>query len=172
MAAVWCWTLAATVASAVVYGVADYNLLLDARIAVPRSGYTPPLASRVLFNGFAKLAWALAISWVILACVKDRGGLVNTLLSWSVWIPLARLQYCVYLLHRTVIYLVNSRTEYPVRFSNMLLTQQFLSILAISTALAFLFVVCFEAPIVHLEKMMFSLAGVGTRNTNPKRVKQ
>ena len=53
----------------------------------------------------------------------------------------------------------------------MLLTQQFLSILAISTALAFLFVVLFEAPIVHMEKLMFGAAGVGKKqNKNSKKV--
>ena len=53
----------------------------------------------------------------------------------------------------------------------MLLTQQFLSILAISTALAFLFVVLFEAPIVHLEKLMFGAAGVNRKpNRNSKKV--
>ena len=72
---------------------------------------------------------------------------------------------------RTIIYLVNSRTEHQVRFSSMLLTQQFLSILAISTALAFLFVVLFEAPIVHLEKLMFGAAGVNRKpNKTSKKV--
>ena len=62
---------------------------------------------------------------------------------------------------RTVIYLVNSRTETLQRFSAMILTQQFISILAISTALAFLFVLLFEAPIVHMEKLLFAALGVG-----------
>ena len=88
------------VAVSVVYGVSGYNLLLDARVAQPFSEVSPPLAGRVIFNGFGKIGWALAVSWLILACVKKRGGPVNTILSWSVWIPLARVQYCVYLLHR------------------------------------------------------------------------
>ena len=96
-----CWTLAVVLAVSVVYGVSGYNLLLDARVAQPfHKEQNPPLAARVIFNGFGKIAWALAISWVILACVKKRGGPVNTILSWPVWIPLARVQYCVYLLHR------------------------------------------------------------------------
>ena len=95
-----CWSLAAVLAVSVVYGVYGYSLLLDARVAQPFSGQNPPLAARVIFNGFGKIAWALAISWLILACVKNRGGPVNTILSWPVWIPLARVQYCVYLLHR------------------------------------------------------------------------
>ena len=95
-----CWTLAVVLSVSVVYGISSYNLLLDSRVAQPFHEENPPLAARVIFNGFGKIAWALAISWVILACVKKRGGPVNTILSWPVWIPLARVQYCVYLLHR------------------------------------------------------------------------
>ena len=81
---------------------------------------------RVIFNGFAKIGWAVALSWLILACVKQRGGLVDNILSWSGWVPLARVQYCVYLLHRTIVYIVNSYVTTTVRYSNLHLTQQFL----------------------------------------------
>ena len=57
------------------------------------------------------------------------------------------------------------------RFSAMILTQQFISILAISTALAFLFVLLFEAPIVHMEKLLFAALGVGG-DKKPSRVKK
>lgn len=53
----------------------------------------------------------------------------------------------------------------------MILTQQFISILAISTALAFLFVLLFEAPIVHMEKLLFAALGVGG-DKKPNRVKK
>ena len=69
---------------------------------------------------------------------------------------------------RTVIYLVNSRTETLSRFSGMILAQQFISILAISTALAFLFVLLFESPIVHMEKLLFAALGVGKKPVRGK----
>ena len=100
VAAAWLWVLAAVVGSAAVYGPADYNLLIDSTIATPCTGNHPSLVDRVMFNGFAKIAWSLAVSWVVVACVKKHGGVINTFLSWSVWVPLARVQYCVYLLHR------------------------------------------------------------------------
>ena len=57
----WC---AATVAGAsVVYGIARYN---------PVSSLHPSLADRAAYNGLSKLAWSLALSWLILACVKVR----------------------------------------------------------------------------------------------------
>ena len=111
------WALAGASGAAAVYGISPYNLLRDAGVATPCTDKHPPLVDRVMFNGFAKVdrsisaisaististqvAWALAISWLILACVKRRGGIINTVLCHPVWIPLSRVQYCLYLLHR------------------------------------------------------------------------
>ena len=108
------WALAGASGAAAVYGISPYNLLRDAGVATPCTDRHPPLVDRVMFNGFAKVdisistisiistqvAWALAISWLILACVKRRGGIINTVLCHPVWIPLSRVQYCLYLLHR------------------------------------------------------------------------
>jgi len=160
-ASLLCWAAAGALGSAVVYGVSEYNIVANPSVAIPCTTDHPPMAARVIFNGFAKIGWAVALSWLILACVKQRGGLVDNILSWSGWVPLARVQYCVYLLHRTIVYIVNSYVTTTVRYSNLHLTQQFLSILAISTGAAFLFVIMFEAPIVHLEKLLFAVAGVG-----------
>ena len=155
------WGMAGALASAVVYGIQEYNIVEDVTIALPCSDKTPPLLDRVLFNGFAKIGWALSISWVILACVKQRGGVIDSFLSWSAWVPLARVQYCVYLLHRTIIHINNSYSETVVRYSHTLLTFQFIGILAISTFAAFVFVILFEAPIVHMEKILFASLGMG-----------
>ena len=50
-----CWTLAVAVGVSVVYGISSYNLLLDARVAQPFNEENPPLAARVIFNGFGKI---------------------------------------------------------------------------------------------------------------------
>ena len=100
VATTWFWSLAAVAASAAAYGPYQYNLTKDITVTIPGSDTNPPLLDRVMFNGIAKIAWSLAISWVILACVKGKGGIVNSILSWPVWIPLSRVQYCLYLLHR------------------------------------------------------------------------
>ena len=59
-----CWILAVVLGVSVVYGVYGYNLLVDARVALPfHPDQNPPLVSRVIFNGFGKIGWALAVSW-------------------------------------------------------------------------------------------------------------
>ena len=160
------WTVMTATASAALYGVHGYNLLTDITVALPcppcgEVCNHPPIVARVLFNGFAKIGWGVSIAWVILACVKGRGGVVNSILSWSAWVPFARIQYCVYLLHRSIIYIINSWNEDAVRFNHTLLTTQFIAILAISSFAAFVFVLLFEAPIVHMEKLLFAAFGLG-----------
>ena len=167
------WMAAAAVALATIYGVVGYNILEEYHVALPCPacpaecpGPCPPCLqapqlNRVLYNGFAKISWAVCVSWVVLACAKRRGGIVNSILSWNVWVPLARVQYCVYLLHRTIIYIINSWTEETIRYTHTLLAIQFIAILTISTFAAFVFVILFEAPIVQMEKLFFGSLGLG-----------
>ena len=155
------WAIAGAVASSCVYSVNQYNLVANPSVVMPCNEKQAPLVDRVIFNGFSKIAWSLSISWLILACVKQRGGFIDSFLSWSFWVPLARLQYCVYLLHRTIILINNSWVETVVRYSHTMLAFQFIGILAISTFAAFVMVVLFEAPIVQLEKIFFASLGMG-----------
>ena len=74
----------------------------------------------MLYGGFHRLAWALALSWVILACIKGAGGPVNTILSWPAWVPLARMSFAIYLVHMTVMSVVNSYASYRVNASQVL----------------------------------------------------
>lgn len=159
------WGLMTALASTVLYGVSYWNIVEDVRVALPcppcnPDCHHPPILARALYNGFARIAWGLSIGWVIVACVKGRGGLVDSILSWSGWVPLARVQYCVYLLHRTVIYILNSWSEAAVRYTHTHFAIQSISIVAISTAVAFVFVILFEAPIVQMEKLLFASIGL------------
>ena len=89
------WGAAVAVGAAVIYGNSD-----SAGFSAQRQ---PTLLETTFYNGFNRFAWSVAVGWVILACVKGKGGPINQLLSWGAFVPLARLSYCVYLLHVSVI---------------------------------------------------------------------
>jgi len=166
VAILWIWLGVAGMAIATLYGVANYNLLENINVALPcdqqdEPCQQAPTAVRVIYNGFAKIAWGLSVAWVILACTKGKGGVVDSILSWSAWVPLARVQYLVYLLHRTIIYIINSWAEDTVRYSHTVFATQFIAILGTATFAAFVFVILFEAPIVQLEKLLFGSLGLG-----------
>ena len=87
------WAVAATSACLVLYGLYDS---MDGR----------PLSTGVsaLYNATNRTVWGACVCWVIFACATGNGGPVNTLLSWSPFGPLAKLSYCVYLVHPVIMY--------------------------------------------------------------------
>ncbi|XP_074041682.1 nose resistant to fluoxetine protein 6-like isoform X1 [Leptinotarsa decemlineata] len=51
-------------------------------------------------------AWALAIGWIIWACCTNRGGVVNTILSYPIFQVLNKFTYSIYILHVTSLYMI------------------------------------------------------------------
>ena len=64
------------------------------------------------YEGLTRLAWSVALGWVVVACAKGRGGIVNKFLSWGVFQPIAKISYMTYLTHLSVMNMLwnNSRT--------------------------------------------------------------
>ena len=155
------WVVAAVLACLPVYGVSTYNMVKDPALQMPGSPNYPSQVERSFFNGLSKISWCLALGWVILSSVKGRGGVVNSFLSWGLWVPLARLSYCIYLVQYTVVYWQNSQLSYPVNYSNLYLTYTTVSNFAMCTACALVLVLMFEAPFFHLEKLLFGVLGIG-----------
>lgn len=104
------WVAALLVLVLVVFGLAPYQ---KDRLL------TAPLLLRSVYGGLHRLAWALALAWVILACAKGVGGPVNTVLSWHLWTPLNRMSYTIYLVHMTIMQVTHSYASYRVDMSQV-----------------------------------------------------
>lgn len=52
-----------------------------------------------VYQGFSRIAWGVALAWIVFACVKGYGGAINSFLSWSFFSPLAKLCFMVYFIH-------------------------------------------------------------------------
>ena len=63
-----------------------------------------PYESLVFYEGSKRNLWALSLGFMIFSCVLGKGGFINDILSWTVWIPLARLSFAAYLIHDFCIY--------------------------------------------------------------------
>ena len=146
-----CWLVAGAVACACIYGIADY---------FPTSPKEPEHYKVVLYCGFNRLAWSLAISWVIVACIKDMGGPVNDFLSWSWFVPGARISYCMYLAHWTVVSWHNSVQKNNMTYSTEVYIYYCLGNLLMTAGAALALVLCFEMPILHAEKLLFGILGL------------
>ena len=153
---VWIWAIIGAIGCVTVYGLYPY-----VQEFIKEPGMVGSLAARVAYNGLHRIAWSICVGWVILACTKGAGGPVNSILSWPAWIPLARLSYCIYLVHMTVIAYFVSIITYSVTFSHSLALYWILAMLCFSIFVAYIMSMLFEIPLAHMEKILFAYLGVG-----------
>lgn len=70
-----------------------------------------------LYASLSRVAWSLALAYIIYACVHGYGGPVNWFLSLSFWLPLSRLSYAIYILHFPVILISMCSAQVPYYIS-------------------------------------------------------
>ena len=154
------WLSSALVACLIIYGPYEH-------IAIPPLA----LASRsesVIYGAMNRPVWAMCLAWVVIACVHGYGGFINTLLSWRFWIPFSRITYCCYLVSIDTQKFFYASLKSPLYFDQTNAVYQFLATLSVIVAVATVFSLAFESPMLALEKIIF--ANVGT--ASPKRKKE
>lgn len=72
-----------------------------------------------LYDAFSRVAWAIALCYIIFACVHGYGGPVNWFLSHPLWQPISRLCYSIYLLHFPVIMVTQATIKTSPYFSEL-----------------------------------------------------
>lgn len=140
------WCLASILGLTVVYGI--YG-------ATKQGGKPFNKVENILYGTFSRLTWGLALAWVIYACNRGYGSLVNKFLSASYWIPLSRLTYSAYLMHPIVLIVYFGSTRNTTEYSDMLFAFYFVSVVVMSYAAAFVLAVCVEFPMMQLESVLF-----------------
>ena len=138
------WLTAAAIAITTLYGLKDYF-----------NGAKINLHVSAVYNALSRTAWGMSVAWVIFSCCTGHGGFVNTLLSWRGWVPLSRLTYVVYLLHIIVLGAWGTTARTPFYINDMTIVLLYLATLVATYALALLFSLLFESPVMALEKIIF-----------------
>ena len=144
------WAEATAIGLAVLYGLSD---LLDPS-TVPEIN----AATKVIYGTFHRLAWAIAVGWVIFACVSGYGGPVDRFLSWKAFIPLGRITYCVYLIHFSLLTMYIGRLRAPLYYTVFDATLLFFAITVTTFLIGFVVSVTIEASFLNLEKLLFSFS--------------
>ncbi|KAH9642829.1 hypothetical protein HF086_008460 [Spodoptera exigua] len=70
-----------------------------------------------LMNSFMRPIYAVAICWLIIACVHGYSGPINWFLSLDEWRLPARLSYAMYLFHYPLMFSINGSAVAPFYFS-------------------------------------------------------
>ncbi|CAF3744244.1 unnamed protein product [Rotaria sp. Silwood1] len=112
-------------------------------------------ATLITYQTLSRPAWSISIAWLIFLCSINQGGIVNRILSFSIWTPLARLNYAAYLIHSTVIFVTLFNQSNPMYYQPMTLVNSYVSTLFFSYLAAIAVVIFFETPFFVLEKKIF-----------------
>ncbi|KAL0106693.1 hypothetical protein PUN28_015324 [Cardiocondyla obscurior] len=105
------------------------------------------------YSSLSHSAWALGLSWIVIACSTGYGGYVNKILSWPLLYPFSRVTYCSYLVHPLVIRLTAMNLDSPFHLGKDIMMITFLGQLVLSYVLSFVVSLAFEAPVVSMLKI-------------------
>ncbi|XP_033763774.1 nose resistant to fluoxetine protein 6-like [Pecten maximus] len=137
------WAFVTALACMVLYGTYQESI-----------GHAMSVGIAALYNAVHKSLWGVCVCWVVFACVTGNGGFVNTLLSWSPFVPLGRLTYCAYLVHPIVMTIYYRTLRQTVYATDFVIIYLFMGHLVISYLVAFLTSLAFESPMMGLEKTL------------------
>ncbi|XP_041377307.1 nose resistant to fluoxetine protein 6-like [Gigantopelta aegis] len=118
-----------------------------------------PRTALAFKEAFGRPIWAICVAWVVYACHKGRGAVINSILSFGGLIPLSRLTYAAYLVHpiMMIIYVYSKRTL--VYIDNFDIAYLYMGHVCTTYMAAFGLSMIFESPFLTLEKIMFQRGG-------------
>ncbi|XP_055306590.1 nose resistant to fluoxetine protein 6-like, partial [Sitodiplosis mosellana] len=74
-----------------------------------------------LYDALGRVAWSVALCYIVFACMNKCGGGVNWFLSHRLWLPLSRLSYSIYLIHYHVLLVIMGATKTAPVFTEWIL---------------------------------------------------
>ncbi|XP_075558964.1 nose resistant to fluoxetine protein 6-like isoform X3 [Dermacentor variabilis] len=140
-----CWCVAVTSALCAIFMKVPWYTRRDA----------PSGAAKLVAAFFERVLWSLFLAWVTLTCATGRGGFVGRFLSSSVFAPLSKLSFNVYLIHYPFLMAMLHATRERIHFSHFNQVTLFFGVLIWSYLLAYMAFLACEAPIATLDKLAF-----------------
>ncbi|CAK9821818.1 Nose resistant to fluoxetine protein 6 [Anthophora retusa] len=134
-----CWTLGAFCNLGILYATVNKYL---------------PLSLSILYVGLNRIIWTIGISWVVIACCTNHGGVVNKFLSMKVWIPLGRLTYCAYLFNPFLIISIYLYSAYPTIVDVLTTGATFLGTVIVSYVCAIVLSITTEVPCIRILRLL------------------
>ena len=112
---------------------------------------------------FSRTVYSTGIALMIYACHKGFGGVINTFLSWSFWVPLSRLTFMAYLAHPIVLNLIYNTMRFRIIYTDYMFMILAIAAIVLSYILALLFAVFVEFPLANVVSAIYQFAGVQRR---------
>lgn len=123
-------------------------------------------ATYVSYFVLSRIAWPLAIAWIIFSCYKGLSPLINSILSWHGFTFFAHISYTTYLIHPMIMvyYLFSQKSLFLA--TNLTVLYLFFGHLIMSLLFGFLAHIIFERTFTVLFKLLFSKLQGYKKKTN------
>ncbi|XP_015923839.2 nose resistant to fluoxetine protein 6 [Parasteatoda tepidariorum] len=107
-----------------------------------------------IYGGLYRNTWVLAVAWMTFCCCTGRGGYINAFLSWSPWVPLAKLTLLIYLIQPTLQLLFTGVFKSPHEYTHYELVIVYFGLLLMAGLLAVGCNLLIESPLLAIEKIL------------------
>ncbi|XP_039496878.1 nose resistant to fluoxetine protein 6-like [Drosophila santomea] len=124
---------------------------------------TLPIVEEAFYLSLSRIAWPLALCWVIFACMQGYGGLASSFLSSPLWQPLSKLSYSAYIFHKFIESLNGEMTHTSTYFSDYQVMLRFWPDFGFTILFSYLMHILIEAPFAALESLL-----IPTKRTSAK----
>ncbi|EEC00714.1 hypothetical protein IscW_ISCW001445 [Ixodes scapularis] len=139
------WSVSVAAGLTVVYVIFDWN---------HKGSYS--LAWTSVYAATHRLAWALALAWVIFVCSTGQAAWVNRLLSLDVFVPLSRLTYSSYLVQLLVMVAKLTAARQSFLIAHWDMVRDYCGHTVLIYIFAYLFYLFCECPVVNLDKLIMN----------------
>ncbi|KAJ3438359.1 o-acyltransferase [Anaeramoeba flamelloides] len=109
----------------------------------------------IFYLSCSRIGFVIGLSGLVVLWINGYYKPLSSLLSAKFWTPLARLTYCAYLMHPTIIFIFLNNQKYPIYLSNIVVIVHYLAILPVSYIVSLIITLCVESPLMNFEKMFF-----------------
>lgn len=108
-----------------------------------------------LYDALSRVAWSIALCYIIFACVHNSGGYINSYLSHPFWQPISRLCYSTYLLHFPVILGMTASIKSSAHSNQFKAVLEFVGVYLVTIIVSIIATLTFESPFLIIEKLIF-----------------
>ncbi|KAH8396111.1 hypothetical protein KR222_003465, partial [Zaprionus bogoriensis] len=115
---------------------------------------TMPILDEAFYVALTRIAWPLALVWVVFACKYGYGGLANSFLSSPLWQPLSKLSYCVYIWHVFIQNVHGGNERTSTYFSDYQVMLRFWADFGFAVLFAYFMYILIEAPSGGLQLLL------------------
>lgn len=104
-----------------------------------------------------RVLWTLCMAWIVYSCLRGRGGSINWFFSLPYWKPIAKLNYCNYLIHQPFILLMVRLMRVQLYFDGWIFFVMALGVYLFSLFVSIPWTLMFEIPFVNMEKAIWGI---------------